>query len=226
MSQAAWSAEFYRAAISEPPAARAVGRCRASRQTFPQAGDERMPAAHTLTRPSRLARMTSDASPGRFAAVMATGIRSVALALAGSAAISRVMLWLAAPGSGPAAALSIVGWISWLSLTVLIGARLEGRSRARPALADVKGTWYLFVVATQSLAIAATLPAADGLLPVRQAAYLGLTAWGAGLLLYLATTGVVLARLHRFGPPSAGERAGCMGSAVPARHVRSSRYRA
>lgn len=52
---------------------------------------------------------------------------------------------------------------AWLGFTCVIPARLAGWPRARPAITQVNGTWYLWAVGTQSLAIAAAFLSADGL---------------------------------------------------------------
>lgn len=110
-----------------------------------------------------------------------------------------------------AAALAGVALAAWLALTCLVPARLavlqRGRSSVlprgrpavrlhlRPVISDVGGSWYLWAVSTQSLAIAATFLQAAGLLPVRAAALAAITAWSAGAAIYLAVTAAVAARL-------------------------------
>lgn len=55
--------------------------------------------------------------------------------------------------------------------------------------------WYLWAVGTQSLAIAAVFLRAAGMLPAGPASLAAITAWSAGLLLYLVITVLVAARL-------------------------------
>ena len=98
-----------------------------------------------------------------------------------------------------AAVLATVELVAWLALTCAIPARLAAQSRARPAIAGVNGTWYLWAVATQSLAIAAVFLQADGLLPPWLAAAAGITAWSAGVVFYLAIMVLVVARLLTVG---------------------------
>jgi tellurite resistance protein TehA-like permease len=84
---------------------------------------------------------------------------------------------------------------AWLALTCLIPARLAARARARPSITAVNGTWYLWPVGTQSLAIAAVFVQTGGLLPPGLAAAAGIAAWSAGVVLYLVVMVLVAARL-------------------------------
>lgn len=108
----------------------------------------------------------------------------------------------------PAAILAGAGAAAWLALTALIPARMAASHRARPAIADVNGTWYLWTVATQSLAIMAVFLHAGGVLAAGPAAVVALAAWLAGLAVYVLTTGGVLVRLRRAGVGQPGARAG------------------
>jgi tellurite resistance protein TehA-like permease len=87
---------------------------------------------------------------------------------------------------------------AWLGLTCLVPVRLAVR-RPLPGLADVNGTWYLWAVGTQSLAIAAEFLRDLGVLPARAAAPAALTAWSAGIILYLVITVLVARRLTLVG---------------------------
>lgn len=104
-----------------------------------------------------------------------------------------------------AAVLAGAALAAWLALTCVMPVRLAARPRARPAIAGVNGTWYLWAVGTQSLAIAAAFLQADGLLRPSLAAAAGIAAWSAGVVLYLAVMVLVLARLlvAGFGPADA-----------------------
>lgn len=108
----------------------------------------------------------------------------------------------------PAAILAGAGAAAWLALTALVSARLAASRRARPAIADVNGTWYLWTVATQSLAIMAAFLHAAGVLAAGPAGVVALAAWLAGLAIYVLTTGGVLIRLRRAGVGRPGDRAG------------------
>jgi hypothetical protein len=63
---------------------------------------------------------------------------------------------------GLAGALGCAALLAWFALTWLVPLRL---ALARPPIAAVNGTWYLWVVGTQSLAIAAAYAAGGRLLP-------------------------------------------------------------
>jgi tellurite resistance protein TehA-like permease len=203
-----------------------------------------------------LARAVRGAAPGSFSMVMATGIVSAALRLAGQPVPADVVLAMAAAefvvlavmtgwraaalpavmradltcpgrafaafaftaacgvlGAGlanaglviVAAGLAAAGAAAWLALTAAVPLRMAVSREARPAIGDISGTWYLWAVATQSLAVMAAFLHAGGLLPARSAAAAGLAAWLAGLVIYLATTALVAGRLRRagIGPPGA-----------------------
>jgi tellurite resistance protein TehA-like permease len=98
-----------------------------------------------------------------------------------------------------AAVLAGMALAAWLALTCLIPVRLAARRRARPRISGVNGTWYLWAVGTQSLAIAAAFLRSDGLLQPRLAAAAGIAVWSAGIVVYLAVMGLVLARLRLAG---------------------------
>ena len=70
----------------------------------------------------------------------------------------------------------------WVLLCYPLPLLLAGRAGAQPALAGANGTWFLWVVGTQSIAVAATsLPR-----PVPAAlAVLAVGAWAVGVVLYL-----------------------------------------
>jgi tellurite resistance protein TehA-like permease len=83
---------------------------------------------------------------------------------------------------------------AWLGVTCLVPARLAVR-RPLPRLAEVNGTWYLWAVGTQSLAIAAVFLRGLGMLPAGPAALAAITAWSAGAALYLVISVLVAGRL-------------------------------
>ena len=100
-----------------------------------------------------------------------------------------------------AAALTLLAAAGWAAVTLLVPARLARRGQA--VLTSVTGSWYLWAVATQALAIAAAgwaRPAGPGAL-ARVAA---VTAWVAGVLLYAAISVLVAVRLVR-APPGPAE---------------------
>lgn len=132
--------------------------------------------------------------PGRafgfFTFVAATNVLGTRLAIDGR---QRVALGLLA-----------VGWLSWLVLGYLVPATTMFRRSAVPVLGQVDGTWLVWVVATQSVAVlAATLEATTTVW--RDAfALLALFAWMLGSLLYAVAMALVTARLL-LHPPSPEE---------------------
>jgi tellurite resistance protein TehA-like permease len=199
---------------------------------------------------------------GSFTVVMATGITSAAMRMAGLPWLADVLLVIAAASfvllaaaliagcwrnpalavdrSSPAAAfaafaftaacavlgrglvaagltgpalvpavlgLAVLGVASWVALTVIVPVRMAVSPGARPVIADVAGTWYLWAVATQSLAIMAVFLHAASILAAQPAAGVALCAWLAGIVIYLATTPLEVVRLQRLGPGPAGSRA-------------------
>ncbi|MGW5053669.1 tellurite resistance/C4-dicarboxylate transporter family protein [Actinokineospora sp. NPDC004072] len=93
----------------------------------------------------------------------------------------------------PAAAVLLgAGALSWLVLAHGIPFAMITR-RVRGGLTAVDGTWFLWVVGTQSVAVAAAdLGAATGTAPLTA---LATACWGIGLLLYPLIAALVLARL-------------------------------
>jgi tellurite resistance protein TehA-like permease len=115
-----------------------------------------------------------------------------------------------------ASALAAVAVVAWLTVTSLVPARFGHRS-ARPDLRGITGSWYLWPVGTQSLAIAAAVLTANGVLPVGPGVITAIVAWSAGVALYLATSILVATRLVRAGLGPAGTRAAywvAMGAAA------------
>jgi tellurite resistance protein TehA-like permease len=105
---------------------------------------------------------------------------------------------------GPAEMLAWAALLTWIALTCLVPLRL---AVVRPAITAVNGTWYLWAVGTQTLAIAAAYTAGDRLLPAGPAALAALAAWSAGVLVYLAISVLAAARLVLAGPGRGEARA-------------------
>jgi tellurite resistance protein TehA-like permease len=100
---------------------------------------------------------------------------------------------LAADGHIVAAAVLLaIGGISWAALSYGLPMALVAGNVSRPALAGANGTWFLWAVATQSLAVGLTsLPS-----PVPQpVTALAVGCWAIGVMLYLLTAGLVAAAL-------------------------------
>lgn len=138
-----------------------------------------------------------------FPADMAAGLRQPDRAFEGFAFVAACAVLgngLAGHRQGLAAAvLAGAALIAWLALTCLIPVRLAARRAARPVISQVNGTWYLWAVATQSLAIAAAFLQADGLLPPGPAASAGIAAWSLGVIVYLAAMILIVVRVLAVG---------------------------
>ncbi len=102
---------------------------------------------------------------------------------------------LAAAGRpGVAGALLVVGTASWVVLGYVI-PWATFRAAGRPAVAAANGTWFVWVVASQSVAVlaAAVEPTAER--GRRELALLAVSCWAIGVFLYVAVAGLVAARL-------------------------------
>ncbi len=91
-----------------------------------------------------------------------------------------------------------LAWAAAFGAVIAFLAR-RGRPASRRAITDVNGTWQLWVVGTQSAAIAAASAYAAGVVPDRLAAWLAIAAWSAGALLYALVTALVVTRLRMAG---------------------------
>jgi len=95
---------------------------------------------------------------------------------------------------GITAGLLVIAGLAWLLLGYGVPGALIARRGARPALSGANGTWFLWVVGTQSVAVsAAALPPSAGL------AALTVACWSVGIVLYLIVATLVLAALLLFG---------------------------
>ncbi|MFJ5724255.1 tellurite resistance/C4-dicarboxylate transporter family protein [Streptomyces sp. NPDC093149] len=103
---------------------------------------------------------------------------------------------LAADGHQVAAAVLLtVGVLGWLLLGYGIPLALVAAARRHPSLDQVNGTWFLWVVATQSVAVAAV--ALNGLMPAAHAFLpeLASVCWAIGLIQFLLLAPLVLSRM-------------------------------
>ena len=97
--------------------------------------------------------------------------------------------------TGAAAVLLAIGGACWVVLSYGLPLLLAGGGSLQPALAGVNGTWFLWVVATQSIAVAATSLQP----PVPEAlAALAVGCWAVGVVLYLIVAGLVAGVLLAF----------------------------
>jgi tellurite resistance protein TehA-like permease len=192
-------------------------------------------------------------APGYFALVMASGIISVGMNLEGFAAISWVLLVIAASAFvvllsltawrfvayrqaikddfidprrgfgfftfvagtnvlgvrlgiegfyGATAALLVLSGIVWLVLGYVVPwTAVLGRDE-RPVVATANGTWFIWVVASQSVAIAAATIEPVFETGRRELALLAVMSWSVGVFLYAAAGVFVSLRLmlYKFGP--------------------------
>jgi len=112
---------------------------------------------------------------------------------------------LAASGdTAPAAVLLVLAVSGWLLLSYVVPMLVGGEEAVRPPLAGANGTWFVWAVGAQAVAVAAT--AFPPPVPAALAA-LGICCWMIGVVLYLVVAVLVAtARLEfplRPGDPTA-----------------------
>jgi tellurite resistance protein TehA-like permease len=118
---------------------------------------------------------------GFFTFVAGTDVLGTRLALAGHRQIALALL--------------AIGWVGWIVLGYVVPwTAVLGRAD-RPVLAGANGTWFIWVVASQSLAVLAA-----GLEPTvstgrRELAMLAVFSWAVGVFLYAAVGIFVAARM-------------------------------
>ena len=125
---------------------------------------------------------------GFFTFVAGTNVLGVRLGIAGFHEATAVLLVLAGT--------------TWLALGYVVPWTAVLGRQERPVLATANGTWFIWVVASQSVAVAAATiePVFD---PVRrELAVLAIMSWSVGVFLYGATGILVSLRLmlYEFGP--------------------------
>jgi Voltage-dependent anion channel len=87
------------------------------------------------------------------------------------------------------------GGAGWLLLSYSVPLLLAGRPSLAPALAGANGTWFIWVVGTQSIAVAAASlqrPLPEGL------AALAACCWAVGVVLYLVIAVLVATALMQY----------------------------
>jgi tellurite resistance protein TehA-like permease len=93
-------------------------------------------------------------------------------------------------------ALAVLATIAWVGLSYGVPAQLILGPRPGPVLAGVNGTWFIWVVGTQSIAVAASmLERGQGRGVGRAAALTATLMWSVGVVLYLIVATMVLVRL-------------------------------
>jgi tellurite resistance protein TehA-like permease len=97
--------------------------------------------------------------------------------------------------------LAIAG-TSWLVLGYVVPWTAVLSHAERPVVGAANGTWFIWVVATQSVTIAAATLEAEFATGRRELALLAVTCWSVGVFLYAAAGTVVALRLmlYPFGP--------------------------
>ncbi len=148
-----------------------------------------------------LANLTSAiASPGGPAGELRDASRAFT-SFAVVAALDVVGARLADSGlTAAAAAFAAAAFAVWLLLASILPFRLAAGGPVR--VKDVSGTWYLCVVGTQSLAIAAAFLRSGGMLPAALASWAGTTALLLGAFGYVAVSTTVALRLRAIGLPA------------------------
>jgi len=91
--------------------------------------------------------------------------------------------------------LLVIGWAVWLVLGYVVPWTAVLSHARRPVLQDANGTWFIWVVASQSIAVlaAAIEPTVSG--GRRELALLAVFSWSVGVFLYAATGLFVAARM-------------------------------
>lgn len=102
----------------------------------------------------------------------------------------------------PAFTLLTIAWLTWLTLGYIVPWVAVLQTPVRPPLQRANGTWFIWVVASQSVAVlAATLEPALGAAR-RELALLAVFSWSVGVFLYGAVGVFVAARMlyYPLGP--------------------------
>jgi tellurite resistance protein TehA-like permease len=94
-----------------------------------------------------------------------------------------------------ALALLAVGWVTWIGLGYVIPwTAVLGRTQ-RPVVADANGTWFIWVVASESVAVLAAVLEPSITTGRRELALLAVFSWSVGVFLYAAAGIFVAARM-------------------------------
>jgi tellurite resistance protein TehA-like permease len=96
---------------------------------------------------------------------------------------------------GAAVALAGLGAVVWLALSYVVPVRLILGPRTQPVLAGVNGTWFIWVVGTQSIAVSASVLDRPAGGQARLTALTAVLMWSVGVVLYLMVATLVLTRL-------------------------------
>ena len=118
---------------------------------------------------------------GFFTFVAATNVLGVRLVLAGH----QQLAW----------GLLVLGTASWVALGYLVPRLAAFRPARRRGICDVNGTWFIMVVATESVAVLAATVEPTAASGQRELAVLAVFSWSVGLCLYPLVAVFVVARL-------------------------------
>lgn len=91
--------------------------------------------------------------------------------------------------------LLVIGWVSWVVLGYLVPWLAVLGRRDHPVLADANGTWFIWVVASQSVAVISAALEPGAITGRRELALLAVFSWSVGVFLYAAQGIFVAARL-------------------------------
>jgi tellurite resistance protein TehA-like permease len=94
-----------------------------------------------------------------------------------------------------AIALLVVGWLGWLILGYVVPWTAQLGRAERPVLAAANGTWFMWVVASQSVAVLAAALEPSVHTGRQDLALLAVFCWSVGVLLYSGTGVFVAARM-------------------------------
>lgn len=94
-----------------------------------------------------------------------------------------------------ALALLAVGWVSWIVLGYVVPWTAVLRREERPVIAGANGTWFIWVVASQSVAVLAAVLEPTVSYGRKELALLAVFSWAVGVFLYGAAGIFVAARM-------------------------------
>ncbi|HEY3559433.1 MAG TPA: tellurite resistance/C4-dicarboxylate transporter family protein [Kribbella sp.] len=125
---------------------------------------------------------------GFFTFVAGTNVLGVRLGVAGFYTATAVLL--------------VVAGVAWLLLGYVVPWTAVLGRQERPVVATANGTWFIWVVASQSVAVAAATLEPESALVRRELAVLAVMSWSVGVFLYGAAGVIVASRLmlYEFGP--------------------------
>lgn len=98
-----------------------------------------------------------------------------------------------------ALALLVVGWLAWLVLGYVVPWAAVVRTAHRPVLQHANGTWFIWVVASESVAVLAAALEPELQTGRRELALLAVFSWSVGVFLYAAAGIFVGARILLYG---------------------------